>query len=144
MKLGARTLAWLLPLLLSACAHNTNQAQMQPLAPPLEDAPPPPDLAPNALPQPDYNLPKTAEPVAVPEPPKPAPRHHKISKPSTTAPVNAAPGPQGTQVAAADTPPAEESATGSFGTKPEAPTFRENSEKMKKPNPPLKPVRTIV
>jgi hypothetical protein len=30
------------------------------------------------------------------------------------------------------------------GTNPEAPTFRENSEKMKKPDPQLHPVSTIV
>ena len=52
MKLVARKVAWLLPLLLSACVHNTNLSQMQPLAPPIDDTPPPPNLAPANLPFP--------------------------------------------------------------------------------------------
>ena len=112
MRLRARSIAWLLPLLLCACAHNKNISQMQPLAPPLEDtAPPPPDLAPNALPPPVYNIPKTPEPVAVPqEQPKPAPRHHRPKPAQGTTP-----GTQPTQAADA-TPAPEVNAIGQFAT----------------------------
>jgi len=41
MKLSARSAAWLLPLLLTGCPHRTQIAQNQPLAPPIEDTPPP-------------------------------------------------------------------------------------------------------
>jgi hypothetical protein len=130
MKLVARRLAWLLPLLLSACVHNTKQqAQMQPLAPPIEDTPPPPpDLAPNALPAPVYSIPKTPEPVAVPpQPEKPAPKHHKSgNKGGTGSPENGASGQQNTQMAEA-APPAEVSALGNFAT-PEAPDSKKQTE----------------
>lgn len=125
MKLGARKLAWLLPLLLSACAHNVNQAQMQALAPPIEDTPPPPDLAPNALPQPQINIPQTPEPVAVQPPPKPTPKHHK-SKPAATSPANAAIGQQPPQVAAEAAP--EVSATGNFATSSESSGSKKQAE----------------
>src|ERR1700676_632253 len=110
MNLVARRFAWLLPLVLSACVHNTNQSQMQPLAPPIEDTPPPPpDLAPNALPAPVYTIPKTPEPVAVPpEPVKPPPKHHRTAnRGATPAAGNAASGQQNNQVAEA-APAAEE------------------------------------
>jgi hypothetical protein len=35
MKMPARIVAWLLPLLLAGCTHNTTQ--VQPLAPPIVD-----------------------------------------------------------------------------------------------------------
>ena len=73
-----RILMCLLPLLLSACTHNAKQAQIQSLAPPIEDTPPPPpDSAPANLPAPVIPIPKTETPVVVQEQPKPAPRHHK-------------------------------------------------------------------
>ena len=129
MKLVARRLAWLLPLALSACVHGTNQAPMQALAPDLNDNPPPPDLAPGALPAPVYTIPKTAEPVAVPpEPAKIIPKHHKPAIKSTSgAPANGAQNPPSGQVAEAASPPPEVNAGGSFGT-PGAPDSKKQTE----------------
>lgn len=126
MKLLARRLAWLLPLALCGCVHDTKQtptqAPMQALAPPLDDAPPPPDIAPGALPAPVYSIPKTTEPVAVPpEPAKVIPKHHKpANKTASAAQANG-------QVAEAAPAPAEESATGRFGT-PEPPDSKKQTE----------------
>ncbi len=107
---SVRMVACLLPLLLSACTHNAKQAQIQPLAPPIEDTPPPPpDSPPTNLPAPVIAIPKTEAPVVVQEQPKPAPRHHK-SKSSAPGQGTAAPQ-EHTQVAA-DPPPAEVSAIG--------------------------------
>lgn len=121
MKWVARRFAWLLPLVLCACAHNMNQTQMQSLAPPLEEMPaPPPDLAPTTLPATPPNIPQTKEPVAVPpEPVKAVPKHHKPSlKAGNAAQASAAPAPQSPAVTEAAPPaaPAEESASGKFGT----------------------------
>src|SRR3954468_6716573 len=111
MKLVARSFAWLLPLVLCACSHNINQSKMQALAPPLEEIPPPPDLAPSALPQPTYSIPTTNAPVAVPpEPVKAPPKHHKSVKAASQAPS----APASNQVAEAAPP--EESAMGKFET----------------------------
>ncbi len=128
MKLVARRLAWLLPLVLSACVHNTNQSQMQPLAPPIPDAPPPPDIAPTALPAPEYNIPKTQETVALPpQPIKPAPKHHKpAAKAATPSPGSPAAGAPSNQVAA-EAPPAKENAFGDFKT-PETQDKKEQTE----------------
>ena len=41
MRLPARNVAWLLPLLLTACFHRTHHAQNQPTAPPIQSAPQP-------------------------------------------------------------------------------------------------------
>ena len=119
MNLVARRFAWLLPLVLCACAHNVNQSPMQALAPPIEDTPPPPDLAPTALPAPEPNIPKTTVPVALPpEPVKAVPKHHKSTlKAANPSQASAAPAPQtGTVAEAPPAPPAEESASGKFGT----------------------------
>jgi hypothetical protein len=98
---------------------------MQALAPPIEDVPPPPpDLAPSALPQPTYTIPKTKETVALPpEPVKTTPKHHKSS--SKAASQAAASAAQPAQVA--DAAPAEESAIGKFET-PEAPDTKKQTE----------------
>jgi hypothetical protein len=52
MKLPARNVAWLLPLILTACFHKTNTSQSQPFAPPLSNVPKPAtepvDLPPSA------------------------------------------------------------------------------------------------
>ena len=105
-----RKVAFLLPLLLSACTHKADISQMQPLAPPIEDTPPPPpDSAPTNLPAPVITIPKTETPVVVQEQPKPAPKHHKAAKPSPSAPGSPA-AQQPTQTATADAPPAEVSA----------------------------------
>jgi hypothetical protein len=129
MRVLARRLAWLLPLVLCGCVHGTNQAPpMQALAPPLDETPPPPDIAPGALPAPVYNIPKTPEPVAIPpEPVKTTPKHHKpASKAASSEQPNAAPSPPSGQVAEA-APPAEVSAGGSFST-PEEPDSKKQME----------------
>ncbi|HET6207683.1 MAG TPA: hypothetical protein VFD98_12795 [Terracidiphilus sp.] len=125
-----RILMCLLSLLLSACTHNAKQAQIQSLAPPIEDTPPPPpDSAPANLPAPVIPIPKTETPVVVQEQPKPAPRHHK---PKPSPPSQGAGAPQApqapqehTQVAAAEPPPAEVSAIDQL-----SPTEPPNSKKQ--------------
>lgn len=132
MRFAARWCAWLLPLVLCGCAHEVKQAQMQQvLAPPIEEAPPPPDLAPDALPAPAYTIPKTKEPVAVPpEPVKSAPKRHRSASKATSQ-ASAAPTPltpQTGQVADAPPPaPAEENALGKLET-PEAPDSKKQTE----------------
>lgn len=128
MRLAARWSAWLLPLILCGCGHNVKQAQMQQvLAPPIEEAPPPPDLAPDALPAPAYNIPKTKEPVAVPpEPVKAAPKHRRSSKAVSQASATPAP----TPAPATDAPPiaaVEENALGKLET-PEGPDSKKQTE----------------
>lgn len=125
MRLAASRLAWLLPLVLSGCFHHPTQSPMQALAPPIDDMPPPPDLAPTALPPPVYSIPKTKEPVAIPpEPAKTIPKHHRPSTKTanTASPGSAQPG----QVAEAPAP-VEESAIGKFET-PEAPDSKKQTE----------------
>jgi hypothetical protein len=125
MKLVARRLAWLLPLALSACAHNVKQTQMQVLAPPLEDTPPPPDISPNALPAPVYTIPKTPPPVTnPPEPAKTVPRHHR---PSVKTASNATPGAAAQPGQVAEDAPADVPATGKFET-PETPDLKKQAE----------------
>src|SRR5260370_10151649 len=127
MKLVARRVAWLLPLLLSACVRNLNQSQMQPLAPPIEDTPPPPpDSAPANLPAPEYHIPKADKPVIVVqgEPTKPLPKHRKpASKPANGAQSVPTPGQPNTPVANAEAP-AEVSAIGQFATTEPSDTTR--------------------
>jgi hypothetical protein len=115
MKLDARKVAWLLPLLLSACAHNTNLSQMQTMAPAIDDAPPP-NLAPANLPSPVITIPKTDKPVVVvqEEPPKQPPRHKKAAS-KTVGTTPASPTAPGTQVAE-NAPPSEVNAGGEFAT----------------------------
>ena len=128
MNFVASRLAWLLPLVLCACAHNANQSQMQALAPPLEDTPPPPpDISPAALPSPAVNAPKTKEPVAItPEPVKEKPKHHKAPAKPTTAQAN---GPANTPPAqVAEVPSQEVDAIGNFETAPDAPDTRRQTE----------------
>jgi len=122
MKLSAGRLAWLLPLVLCACAHNPTQTQIQAMAPPIEEAPPPPDIAPSTLPQPTLDVPKTKQPVAVaPEPVKVPPKHHRPSV------KTAAQAPAPTQTAEA-APPAEESAMGKFETPDASPDKKKEAE----------------
>ncbi len=86
MKLPVRCVAWLLPLLLTGCYfHKPVHTQLQTLAPPIEDTPPPnPEPSPTNLPPPVITIPgQTTTPVAkmpphtTPKPPlrrpKPAP-----------------------------------------------------------------------
>ena len=88
MRFPAKCCAFLLPLLLTACLHKTQQALVQPLAPPIPDnPPPPPSNAPDNLPPPVESVP--AEPAAtVPTPaqplPKPIVKHKKPAAKNTT------------------------------------------------------------
>jgi hypothetical protein len=105
--------ALLLPLLLSGCVHNKTTAKNQPpLAPPIEDAPPPkPDKAPSNLPPPVITVPTPSQPAATntqPPPPPPKPKPHHKPKPADTDQQN-------TQVASNNAPPAV-SAVGSLST----------------------------
>ena len=101
MKLPAKIVIWLLPLFLTAC-HKTQQAQVQPLAPPVEDNPPPPPLtAPVNLPPPEVTIPSEPTKTAPTLPPKPPPKHKKKNN-SSPAPTTANPAP--TQEAANPNP----------------------------------------
>ncbi len=93
MRFPAKGAVLLLPLLLTACFHRTVQSKVQPLAPPIEDAPmPKPVPSPTTLPPtvvtvPHQNPPvkATTEPQPVPEEkPKPPVRH---KKPTAAPPV---------------------------------------------------------
>jgi outer membrane biosynthesis protein TonB len=87
MRLRFAYAGLLLPLLLAACVHDKNQAQVQPpLSPPIEDAPPPkPNSAPANLPPPVVSVP-AQEQSAQPQPaPAPAPkRRSKPAQPAST------------------------------------------------------------
>jgi hypothetical protein len=77
MKFPARSVVWLLPLLLTACFHKTHQTQVQPLAPPVAATPPPaPTPAPAVLPPPVVTIPTQAPPqtTSATLPPQPPPR----------------------------------------------------------------------
>jgi hypothetical protein len=127
MKLDARKVAWLLPLLLSACAHNTNVTQLQPMAPPIDDTPPP-NLA---LPSPVITVPKTDKPVVVvqEEPPKQPPKHKKpaLKTAAASPPPSGVGGQPGTQVAE-NAPPQEVTAAGNFTTPPETSDTKKQAE----------------
>ncbi|HEY6488377.1 MAG: hypothetical protein WCC26_02980 [Terracidiphilus sp.] len=82
MRTPGKWVALLLPVLLAGCVHKNDQAQNQPLAPPIVDTPPPtPAPSPTELPPPVVTVPQapTTEitPPAQPEE-KPAkkPSHH--------------------------------------------------------------------
>jgi outer membrane biosynthesis protein TonB len=83
MKWPARSAVWLLPFLLTACFHKNNQSQVEPLAPPIEDAPlPKPVPSPTELPPTIITIPNQApapdtNPQPHPEPPKPPVKHRK-------------------------------------------------------------------
>ena len=89
MKLPAWSAAWLLPLLLTGCFHKNNRAQVEPLAPPIEDAPlPKPVPSPIELPPPVITVPTQApapdtNPQPAQEPPKPPVKHRKPPANST-------------------------------------------------------------
>jgi ribosome-binding protein aMBF1 (putative translation factor) len=90
MRTPARIVAWLLPLLLVGCTHNTTQ--VQPLAPPIVDAPlPQPSTAPKDLPPPVVSVPAQPAPVTnttataqTEPPPKPPAKHKKPAPPQPT------------------------------------------------------------
>jgi outer membrane biosynthesis protein TonB len=88
MKTPRKSVAWLLPLLLTGCFHKAEQAQNQPLAPPVVDTPPPaPAPTPKDLPPPVVTVPPaqpTPENTAPPKPPeKPAKHLAHNTKPET-------------------------------------------------------------
>ena len=87
MKLSARSAAWLLPLLLTGCIHKTQVAQNQPLAPPIEDTPPPkPEPAPTNLPPPEVTIPVQPEPQVHCSCRNPVKKPAKHKKPANTKP----------------------------------------------------------
>jgi outer membrane biosynthesis protein TonB len=105
MKLPAKIVVWLLPLFLIAC-HKQQQAQVQPLAPPVEDNPPAaPSTAPVNLPPPVVTIPP--EPTKnAPTPPTKPPAKHKKPKPTDTTQTTAgAPGGNGATQEAANPAP---------------------------------------
>lgn len=107
MRSHAAGVGLLLLLTLTACNHNKTQVlPQQPLAPPIEDTPPPkPNNAPANLPPPVITVPQPEQPATQaqqPPPPPPAPRHHKPK-----------PAQDNSEVAASNAPP-EVSAEGSF------------------------------
>jgi outer membrane biosynthesis protein TonB len=114
MKLPAKIAIWLLPLFLSAC-HKTQQAQVQPLAPPVEDNPPSaPSVAPVNLPPPVVTIPP--EPTkTVPTPPEKPPAKHKKPKTNPTPPA-ATPANATTQEAANPAPNPGASAIGQLSS----------------------------
>ncbi len=90
MKLPAKIVLWLLPVFLTACTHK-QQTQVQPLAPPVEDnPPPPPSTAPVNLPPPVATIPTEPTKTAPTLPPKPPAKHKKKpgNTPATATPAN--------------------------------------------------------
>jgi outer membrane biosynthesis protein TonB len=90
MKFPARIVVWLVPLLLAGCFHRTQQAKVQPLAPPIEDTPPakpspaPTDLPPTVISVPNQTPAQGEQAAAQPLPkPKPPVRHKKPPTQST-------------------------------------------------------------
>jgi len=81
MKLPAKCVAGLLPLVLAGCVHKSNQVQVQPpLAPPILDSPPVKTAPPTDLPPPVVTAPKQtpAETASTQPPPPPAkPKHRR-------------------------------------------------------------------
>lgn len=93
MKLGARCAGWLLPLLLTGCFHKAQVAQNQPLAPPIEDTPPPkPEPSPSNLPPPEVTIPVQPIPAQVTPPPEPVKKAPKRKKPANSNPQVASSG----------------------------------------------------
>jgi hypothetical protein len=133
MKPYLACVALLVPLALSGCVHKNNSAQNQPpLAPPIEDTPPPnPDNAPKNLPPPVITMPEPTKPSTAnttppPPPPKSAPKHHK--------PKPAQSDDQAAQLAANNPPPdspsPEVSATGQFSTGEPADLRKQTSDSI--------------
>ncbi len=95
MKTPARIVVWLLPFLLAGCFHKNN-SQVQPLAPPIVDTPPPKPAHATDLPPPVVTVPSqpstTDASTQTQPPPKPPVKHKK-------------PAAKTTEQAAADTSP---------------------------------------
>jgi outer membrane biosynthesis protein TonB len=90
MKALVKSVALLLPFVMTACVHKNDQAKNQPLAPPIVDTPPTtPTPSPTELPPPVVSVPPapTAQitPPAQPEQkPVKKPAHHPKSDPKNT------------------------------------------------------------
>jgi|SRR5664279_2469189 len=122
MKFPVRKVAWLLPLVLTACIHRNNQAKNQPLAPPIEDTPlTKPDTAPVNLPPPVVTIPiPPTVPTTTQVPEKPLPKHKRPAPKNTPTPAQIA-----SEQASAAEP--EVPATGDF-TSGNAPDLRKQTE----------------
>jgi outer membrane biosynthesis protein TonB len=91
MKLPAKSVAGLLVLLVSGCAHkNTQVTTQQPLAPPIVDTPPVNPQKPTDLPPPVVTTPQPAQTDASATPPPPPPPKPKRKKPQQPAPSTTA------------------------------------------------------
>jgi outer membrane biosynthesis protein TonB len=76
MKGPLKSAVWLLPLLLTGCFdHHRQTAQIQPLAPPLVEAPPPSTPQVTTAPEPPTEAENKPEPTPEP-PPEPEPKRH--------------------------------------------------------------------
>lgn len=89
MKTPLKCVLCVLPLVLAGCIHKNEQAQNQPLAPPVIDTPPPaPVPSPTDLPPPVVTTPPAEKPQVQEQPPappaqKPARRPARRAKPET-------------------------------------------------------------
>jgi len=99
MKLPARSVAWLLPLMLTACFHKTQKTKAPPLAPPVVVTPAPaPESLPTLPPPPVETIPtQPTAPVTTPtappqEKPKPQVKHKKPVNKNTQVASNGNPG----------------------------------------------------
>jgi len=96
MKLPRTSVAFLLPLVLAACSHKTNQTQVQPLAPPIDDSLPKPVPSPTHLPPPEISVPSQASGAdskpaeQTPPAPKPPVHHRKPVNKNTEQASNGA------------------------------------------------------
>lgn len=89
MRTHLRSVAWLLPLFLTACFHKSHPAQNQPVAPPIQETaqpspePPPSDVPPPATTTPAQTAAETTPAVKEPEKPARHTVHHKkpVAKP---------------------------------------------------------------
>jgi hypothetical protein len=119
MKLSAKGAAWLLLLLLTGCFHKTQVAQNQPLAPPIEDTPPPkPEPAPTNLPPPVVTIPEQPQEQQITPPAEPVKKVPRHKKPQNT----------NTQIATA-APPAPVPAIGNLTTN-DPPTMRQSTDAL--------------
>jgi hypothetical protein len=85
MKTPIKCVGWLLPLLLTACFHKTQQAQNQHLAPPIPNVPlPTPPPAPSEIPSREATQPvsQPAPVVTPPSQPEEKPVKHKKRRPT--------------------------------------------------------------
>jgi outer membrane biosynthesis protein TonB len=131
MRVTAKLLLWLTPMLLLGCGHKDQPAQTQALAPPIVDTPPPKPATVSTADLPPPVIGNTPQPAPPPEtPPAPPPKkpvHSKKKTPSSTSPSTAAQTPAATETAS--TPAPEVSAIGqlSEGTSTDARTRTEES-----------------